>query len=101
MPVVRRFALLLTVALLTAGFSGTIGLIVPEPCSLIEASDAPDGDCSPTCATCGCCARPTVPALIVVVAAGIAARGESSPIETHAPTSEPAGIFHVPRRSTS
>jgi hypothetical protein len=94
---VRRLGRVLTVCLLTASFSGAIGMIAPEPCSVADAAGAPDGDCPPTCARCGCCPRPVVPALAVVAAVGIVPPNESVPYKAGLSAPELGEILHVPR----
>jgi hypothetical protein len=94
---VRRFALVLLVGLLTANFSGALEIVVPEPCTVDEASNPADGRCPPTCARCGCCAQPIVPTPLMVVATQLVTRDEPRAIEGSLASPEPVDVFHVPR----
>lgn len=52
---VRRFALFLLVALLSASSGGIFDLLIPEPCSVAESgASAPEGTCPATCVRCHC-----------------------------------------------
>lgn len=94
---VRRFALVLLVGLLTANFSGIVEVFVTEPCAANETSSAPDGRCPPTCARCGCCAQPVVPAPLVVIAAALVTRDEPPLLKNGPASPDPGKVLHVPR----
>jgi hypothetical protein len=94
---VRRLALALLVGLLTANFSGALEVLVPEPCTVDEASSTADGRCPPTCARCGCCAQPVVSTPLVVASTQLVTRDETPVIDDDLASPEPVDVFHVPR----
>jgi hypothetical protein len=94
---VRRFALVLLVALLSASTAGVSSVLAPEPCGLDEQPAAPDGTCPPTCPTCGCCAQPAVPSVFVVTSSPDLPIRHVAPTPSHPPVTDPREILHVPK----
>jgi hypothetical protein len=98
---VRRFALALTVALLTFSASGVAALVISEPCTNTEPSAQDDGACPPMCVTCGCCAQAAEPAVFVI------AQTLGSPVADVIPSihrlqkANPQAILHVPKLSVA
>jgi len=94
---VRRLALALIVGILSFSATGVARLIVGEPCLAFALSAEDDGNCPPTCVTCGCCAQAAEPAAIVV------ASSLESPVPQFAPVLpafteiNPRDILHVPK----
>lgn len=94
----RRLALVLLVGLLSFSATGVVRLMVGEPCLAFTLSAEDDGNCPPTCVTCGCCAQAAEPAAIVV----------ASSVDTPVPhftavlpaflETDPRDILHVPKQ---
>lgn len=88
----------LFVAMLAFSTSGVLELVVPEPCSINEATGEEDGNCAPTCIRCNCCGRS-----IEVVAAAVSVRVNVTTGAFSLPefvsSASPAEILHVPKRS--
>ena len=83
-------------AILLADASGLMAFASPEPCTSLTDS-VPDGKCPALCVRCGCCAQPTVAA--VIAPAATAEVMALVPVTyTRVPTSgTPHDILHVPR----
>jgi hypothetical protein len=90
-------ALALLVGLLSFGATGVAGLIIGEPCLSLTVSNEDDGNCPPTCVTCGCCAQAAEPTAIVVASA------PGTPVPHFAAVlppfieTDPRDILHVPK----
>jgi hypothetical protein len=97
---VRRLAISLIVASLTFTASGLLGLIVPEPCTPYElaGSGQDDGQCAPTCMTCGCCARPLVPGILAAASSPEQTVSLIEAVLQRVPETDPHPILHVPKR---
>ena len=96
---VKRIASFVIVGLLVLAASGAPALVTPERCFPGEASSAPDGNCLPLCARCGCCTQ-AVDVLIALPNTDV------SPISTDVPTVpelqpllNSREVFHVPKSS--
>lgn len=93
----RRLALASVIGILSLSVTGVARLIVGEPCLAFDLSAEDDGNCPPTCVTCGCCAQAAEPAAIVV------APSLESPVPQFASVLpafteiDPRDILHVPR----
>jgi hypothetical protein len=86
------------VLVLSLNASQALALVVPEPCSAIEAADVDDRSCPPTCVRCGCCAQPAEATVFYLSA-------DVSPVVPATPAtlkdillSISRDIFHVPKR---
>jgi len=87
----------LLVVILALSYSQALALVVPEPCGIAEAADAADGQCSPTCVRCGCCAQPLEPSLFHI-AVKTALLSSPATITTLDPLSSTSrDILHVPK----
>jgi len=96
---VRRFALALVVALLAFGVSGASSLILSEPCNDFGQEAGEDGDCPPTCVTCGCCAQAAKPALHMAIVTPEVPVVQIVALAPPLPEFEPRDILHVPKSS--
>lgn len=97
MAVLSLLARALVVLTLALSASQALALVVPEPCSLTETTDAEEGQCSPTCVRCGCCAQPLEPVLFrLAVQAAPVSSSASIPTLDLLP-SIPRDILHVPK----
>jgi hypothetical protein len=95
---VRRVLLAVLVAMLSVSASGVSVMIVGEPCQSSEAgSSRDDGDCPPTCATCGCCAQAVEPVVLTIPVSSEFIVTHLHPIIPRLPKSEGRDIFHVPK----
>ena len=93
----RRASLLLLVFMMSVNFSGIASLVFPEPCTIVEDSDAAESTCPPSCVRCGCCAQPIVAPLSVLLTfeAPLTAAAEMKPA---APAlGDAREILHVPK----
>ena len=97
MIVLPHFARAFILAILTLNASGALAFVVTEPCSVVEAAQDPDGQCAPTCARCGCCARPAVPMPFEVIAAIDLATSTTAPTVLDVPPFSGRDILHVPK----
>jgi hypothetical protein len=95
--VVRRFVLVVIVALLAFSASGAFALVVPEPCSVFEQTGSDDGACPPTCVTCGCCAQPLEAMALTVATAPDSPLAAPASLISGLPKTAPGDILHVPR----
>jgi hypothetical protein len=94
---VRRLALALIVGLLSFSATGVARLIVGEPCAPFTLAAEDDGDCPPTCVTCGCCAQAVEPTALVVADSIEVVTPLFSPVLPAFTDSEPRDILHVPK----
>jgi hypothetical protein len=94
---VRRIALAIVVALLTFSASGVTALVVVEPCSTYEQPGRADGDCPPTCVTCGCCAQAVEAVSLPATTALDAPAHDAGPFIPRLPKATPRDILHVPK----
>lgn len=97
MPIVRRFALAIIVALLTFSASGISALVIAEPCSTFEQPGRDDGACPPTCVTCGCCAQAAEPVVIFAASSFAPHVAAISPFIPRLPKTRTRDILHVPK----
>jgi hypothetical protein len=93
---VRRFALTVSIALLTFSASGVHALVIAEPCTIYE-QGRDEGGCPPTCVTCGCCAQAVEPVSLTVTTALETAIGADSFFLPGVPKTTPRDILHVPK----
>ena len=93
----QRFVLATIVALLTFSASGTLALIVPEPCTGDELPGQEDGACPPTCVRCGCCARAAETVVPQIEDSLHVALAEFESITPSLPATRPSDILHVPK----
>jgi hypothetical protein len=94
---VRRLALALLVGILSFSVTGVARLMVDEPCTAFTLSAEDDGDCPPTCVTCGCCAQAAEPTAILVSDSIDLVTPRYRPVLPHFPDTEPRDILHVPK----
>jgi hypothetical protein len=94
---VRRLALALVVGILSFNATGVGRLIVGEPCAPFTLTAEDDGDCPPTCVTCGCCAQAAEPTALVVVDSVEVVTPLFNPVPPAFTDSEPRDILHVPK----
>ena len=97
MTPVRRFALAITVAVLTFSVSGLSSLAIAEPCTAYEQGGRDDGACPPTCLTCGCCAQAVEPALLDHTSSPDLPVAEIVSALPVVVTTDPRAILHVPK----
>lgn len=96
----RRFVLAAFVALIAVSTSGLMDLVVPEPCSIDEATNGQeDRDCAATCVRCNCCARSIEVAAVTVLSVRLSILAETFPIPEFFSSVSPAEILHVPKLS--
>ena len=93
----HRFGLTLLVGLLTFSASGVSAVVVFEPCTAYEQAGTQDGDCAPTCVTCGCCAQPIEPELVSVTTSLRVSVPAASAIVSPLPEAQTRDVLHVPR----
>jgi len=87
----------LVVAVLTLSASGVSAMIIGEPCLSSEAQGSADGNCPPTCATCGCCAQAAEPVVLAIAVSSEFIITDLHPIIPRLQKSEPRDILHVPK----
>lgn len=96
----RRFLLAAFVTLIAVSASGVLDLIVPEPCSINEASNGQeDGNCPATCVRCNCCTGSIEVAAVTVMSVRLSIAVDVFPIPEFFSSASPAEILHVPRLS--
>jgi len=93
---VHRYALALLVALLAFSASGVSTLVVLEPCTSEQAGQE-DGACAPTCLTCGCCAQPVEPVLVLASGSPDVPPPTLIAFVSRLVDAQPRGILHVPK----
>jgi hypothetical protein len=93
----RRLGLAIIVALLTFSASGAPALIVDEPCTGYEQSAGDEGDCPPTCVTCGCCAQAVEAAILPIALASSDAVVQATAFVRRIPKTRAHEILHVPK----
>ena len=93
----RRLALSLIVGILSFSATGVTRLIVGEPCAPFTLAAEDDGDCPPTCISCGCCAQAVEPAALIVAVSIEIVTPLFNPVPPAFTDSEPRDILHVPR----
>ncbi|MBK9240782.1 MAG: hypothetical protein IPL75_11070 [Acidobacteria bacterium] len=93
----RRVALLLVAFVLSVNFSGMGALLVPEPCSITEESEASDSACPPSCVRCGCCSQPIVAALTVQFVPRAASPAATVTVPDAPLLGDIREILHVPK----
>lgn len=97
---VRRFLLVTFVALIAVSTSGVMDLVVPEPCSIDEATNGQeDRDCAATCVRCNCCARSIEVAAVTILSVRLSIGAKTFPIPEFFSSASPAEILHVPKLS--
>lgn len=94
---VRRFALAVVVGLLAFSASGVSALVINEPCMGYELPGQDDGNCPPTCVTCGCCAQAIEPSPLPITEALPVPPFERRVVPVQYPKAPPSDILHVPR----
>jgi hypothetical protein len=94
---VHRYALALLVALLAFSASGVTALVVQEPCTGYEQTGQEDADCAPTCLTCGCCAQPVEPVLVLASGSPDVPPPTLIAFVSRLIDTQPRGILHVPK----
>lgn len=93
----RRLALTLIVGILSFSATGVVRLIVGEPCQAFALSAEDDGNCPPTCVTCGCCAQAAEPAAVVVASSLDSPLLQFAPVLPAFTETDPRDILHVPK----
>ena len=93
---VRRFALAVVVGLLAISASGASAVVISEPCTGYELPGE-DGNCPPTCVTCGCCAQAVEPIPLPVFEVLPLSAIERRPVPVRYLKAPPSDILHVPR----
>jgi hypothetical protein len=93
---VRRFALVFFVTALSISASGAVELLIPEACSIEEASSTQDQDCSATCYRCHC-GRSMEVAVGSVVTGHVPLVAEAIRPASFLSTGSPSEILHVPK----
>jgi hypothetical protein len=94
---VRRLALALLVGLLSFSATGVTSLLVGEPCLTFTLSPEDDGDCPPSCVTCGCCAQAAEPTAVVVASSLDLPVPHFSAVLPPFTETDPRDILHVPK----
>jgi hypothetical protein len=98
---VRRLALALLVGILSFGATGMAGLIIGEPCLSLTPSHEDDGNCPPTCVTCGCCAQAAEPTAVVVASLLDVPVPHFAAVLPRFTDTEPRDILHVPKQRSA
>jgi hypothetical protein len=93
---VRRFALVFFVTVLSISASGVIELVLPEACSIEEASSNQDQDCSATCYRCHC-GRSIEISAVSVITSQLPLVTEAVPPALFIAPGSPSEILHVPK----
>lgn len=97
----RRLALALLVGILSFGATGVAGLIIGEPCLSLTVSNEDDGNCPPTCVTCGCCAQAAEPAAVVITSSLEIPVPHFAAILPPFTDTDPRDILHVPKQRSA
>jgi hypothetical protein len=94
---VSRVALLLFVTALSISASGLIELVLPETCSIEEAtSSQEDRDCASTCVRCHC-TRSIEVAVDALITGHAPLVAEAIPTTSFVPTGSTSEVLHVPK----
>ena len=93
----RRLVLGLVVTVLSISASGVPRLVVDEPCPAFALGAEDDGDCPPTCVTCGCCAQAAETGAIVVADSLDIPIIHSAAVLPRFTETDPRDILHVPK----
>jgi hypothetical protein len=93
---VKRFALVFFVSVLSISTSGMIELLLPEACSIEEASSSQDQDCSATCYRCHC-GRSIEIFAVGVITSQVPLVAETVPPTLFVASGSPSEILHVPK----
>jgi hypothetical protein len=94
---VRRIALAVVAGLLMLSASGASAMVVPEPCAGYEQAGREDGDCPPTCVTCGCCAQAAEPVMLRTAISPDAPVAVIHARRSSLPQARARDILHVPK----
>jgi hypothetical protein len=94
---VSRFCLAFLVTLLAFSASGVSALIVAEPCAGYDQSGREDGECPPTCVTCGCCNQAAEPVILAVTVSLEIPLAQPAALLPRPPKVQPRDILHVPK----
>ena len=97
----RRLALAFLVGILSFGATGMAGLIIGEPCLSLTPSQEDDGNCPPTCVTCGCCAQAAEPTAVVVANSLEVPVPDFAAVLPPFSDTEPRDILHVPKQRSA
>ena len=94
---VRRIALVFFVTALSISASGVIELVIPETCSIEEATSSQEHrDCAATCVRCHC-GRSIEIAAYGLIAGHVPLVAEVIPPASFASSGSPSEILHVPK----
>ncbi len=93
----RKLLRTLVVAVLALSASGVSEMITGEPCLSSEAQGRADGNCPPTCATCGCCAQAAEAVVLAIAVSSEFIVADVLPVIPRLLKSEPGEILHVPK----
>lgn len=95
---VRRFVLVVYLALLTFDLSGLAAICAETSCDEICPTDVSGGQCPPNCHYCSCCSLPKVMNTVAIVLVEPHGRDTDWVAATEDLASlEPAEILHVPK----
>jgi hypothetical protein len=98
---VQRLAFALLVGILSFSATGVAGLILGEPCLSLTLSNEDDGNCPPTCVTCGCCAQAAEPTAVVVASSLDVPVPHFAAVLPPFTETDPRDILHVPRQRSA
>jgi hypothetical protein len=93
---VRRLAVVFFAAVLSISASGLIELVLPDACSIEEASSTRDQDCSATCVRCHC-GRSIEIAAYGLITGYVPSVAEAIPPTPFVSSGSPSEILHVPK----
>jgi hypothetical protein len=94
---VRRLALVIIVSVLSFSATGVARLLIGEPCTAFTLAAEDDGDCPPTCVTCGCCAQAAETASMVVAGSLDISIPHVTAVLPGFTDTDPRDILHVPK----
>ena len=93
----RRFALALLVGILSFSAIGVTRLMIGEACPTFTLAPEDDGNCPPTCVTCGCCAQAAEAEAIIVTDSQDVPIPNFAAILPRFTDPSPRDILHVPK----
>jgi hypothetical protein len=94
---VRRLALALLVGMLSFSATGVANVMIGEPCLTFTQSPEDDGNCPPTCVTCGCCAQAAEPTAFIVASSPDTPVPHFDDVLPAFTETDPRDILHVPK----
>ena len=87
--------------MLSFSATGVASLLFGEPCLAFTLSPEDDGDCPPTCVTCGCCAQAAEPTAVVVASSLDTPVPHFSAVLPPFTDTDPRDILHVPKQRSA